>query len=49
MYLSKTCCIREKEVLFEQKWIYSGKLVVFNKEGSIRENWLFSGKVVVLG
>ena len=31
-------------VLFEYKWLYSGKGVVFGKGGSIRAKWLNSAK-----
>ena len=37
-----------KVVAFDQKWLYSGKIVVFGQGGCIRAKWLYSGKVVVL-
>ena len=42
-------CIRSKVVLFEQKWLYSGNVVVFGQRGFIRKQWLCSCKVVVFG
>ena len=36
----KSGCIWAKVVVFEKKWLYSGKVVVFVKK------WLYSGKVV---
>ena len=35
--------IRDKGVVFGQKWLYSGKVVVFGQK------WLYSDKVVVVG
>ena len=35
-------------VVIGQKWLYSGKLVVFEKKKVLFvQNWLYSGKVVV--
>ena len=43
-------------VVFRQKWLYSGKVVVFGQSGffwgksvCIRKQWLCSGKMVVFG
>ena len=36
-------------VVFGQKWLYSGKTVVFGQNGCIRQKWLYSGSVVVFG
>ena len=33
-----------KVVFFGQKWLYSGKVVVFVQSGSIRTKWLNSSK-----
>ena len=35
------CCIREKDVVFGKKWLYSGEVVVFGQK------WLYSVKVDV--
>ena len=35
LYSSKSGCIRAKVVLFRQKLLYSGKVVVFGKSGCI--------------
>ena len=43
----KSGCIWAKEVLFGQKWLYSGKVIVFGQRGCIRSRWLYSCKVVV--
>ena len=34
-------------VVFRQKWLYSGKVVVFRHSGCIWEKMLYSGKVVL--
>ena len=62
MYLGKSGCIRAKVVVFGkvnvvgQKWLYSGKLVLFGQKvvlfgqsGGIPIEWLFSGNVVLFG
>ena len=36
-------CIRAKEVVFGQEWLYSDKVVVFGQSGCIRAKWLCSG------
>ena len=36
-------------VVFGQKWLYSGKVVVFGQSGRIREKRLYSGTVIVFG
>ena len=36
--------IREKVVVFGRKWLHSGKVDVFRKNGSIRAKWLYSGQ-----
>ena len=41
--------IREKVVVFEQKWLYSGKVVVFGKSSCIQAKWHLWGKVFVFG
>ena len=48
MYFVKSGCIRAKDVVFGQKMLYSGILVVFWQGGFNRARWLFSGKVVVI-
>ena len=50
LYLSKSCYIREKVVVFGQsgsipsKWLYSGRVVVVGQSGYTRARWLYSGK-----
>ena len=36
-------------VAFGQKWLYSGKVIVFGQGCFIRGKWLHLGKVVVFG
>ena len=45
-YCDKNCCICAKLGLFGQKWLYSGKVVVFGQGGCILAKWLYSGKSV---
>ena len=41
---------RAKVVVFRQKWLYSGKVVVIGQNCSIFvQKWLFSGNMVLLG
>ena len=56
MYLGKSGCIREKVVVFGQKWLYSGIVVVFRQSGCILAKvvvfgkmWLYSGKSCCYG
>ena len=42
-YLDKSGCIQEKVVVFGQKWLYSGKVIVLGQNRCVRE------KVVVIG
>ena len=50
MYSGKRCSIPEsdsiwpKVFVFGQKWLYSGKLVVFRQSGCIRISWWYLGK-----
>ena len=45
--MGKSGCIRAKVVVLEQKWFYSGKVVVVRESGCIRAKMCYSGKVVV--
>ena len=54
--MGKIGCIRAKVVVLEQKWFYSGKVVVIGQTGRIvakvvvfRQKRLYSGKVLVFG
>ena len=53
LYSGKSGCIRANDVVLEQEWLYSVKVVVFGQRGIIpqsgcvRAKSLFSGKVVV--
>ena len=38
-----------KVVIFDQNWLYLGKLVVFGQNGYNRSKWLYSGKVLEFG
>ena len=49
MYSGKSGCIRVKVVVFGQKWLCSGKVVVLVQDGCKRAKWLYSGKMVVFG
>ena len=40
----KSGCIRAKVVVFGQKRLYSGKVVVFRQTGCVRAKLLYSGK-----
>ena len=51
MYSGKSCSIQVKVVVFGQKWLYSGKVVVFRKSCCIRvkvvvfgQKWFYFGK-----
>ena len=44
MYSGESGCIGVKVVVFGQKWLYSGRLVIFRKSGCIWERWLYLGK-----
>ena len=44
LYLGKNACIRGKVVVFEKKWLYSDKMVVFGQTGCIWARWLYLGK-----
>ena len=41
--MDKSGCFRAKVVVFGEKWLYAGKVVVF------RQNGCFGAKVVVFG
>ena len=49
LHLGKSGCIRIKVVVFGQKWLYSGKVVVNGKVVVLVQKLLYSGKVVVFG
>ena len=42
--LVQSGCIWVKVVVFGQKWLNSGKLVVSGQIGCVRERWLYLGK-----
>ena len=48
-YSSISGCIRAKVVVFGQKWLYSGRVVVFGKVVVLGQKWLYSRNVVVFG
>ena len=35
--------------MFGQKWLYSGKVVVFGQSGCLWAKWFYSGYLVVFG
>ena len=56
LYLSKSCCMWAKNVVFGQggciraKWWYSGKSgCIWDEMVEFGQKWLYSGKVVVFG
>ena len=41
--------IRQNVVVFDQKWLYSGKVVVFEQSGCFGKSGCIRSKVVVFG
>ena len=46
LYLGRSCYNRAKQVVFGQKLLYSGNMVLLGQGKCIRAKWLFSGKSV---
>ena len=46
--IRQSSCVREKLVIFGQKWLYSGNWLYLDKTGCIRANWLSLGCYAVL-
>ena len=56
LFSGKSSCIRAREVVFGDEWLYSVDVVLFGqkwlysgKRGCIPAKWLYWGKVVVFG